>query len=354
MEIHIREVFAIDNYCIALIPAYKPGKSLIALLDSLCEAGFIPVVVDDGSGESFTDLFNQAAQYADVLTHHENQGKGRALKTGLAYIQKMFGKNDTVVTLDADGQHCLEDAVRVCETSLQHPDALIIGSRSFKREMPLRSKFGNMITKIAFHLSTGVKLNDTQTGLRAFHARMIPKLLDISGERYEYEMNVLLELASNRVPIREVPIQAIYIDNNSSSHFHAIKDSWRIYRGILKFSASSFIGFLVDYLLYSLLLMRTGNLHLSNICARIVSATINYSLNRKLVFRSSVSAIKSALQYTCLATVILAGNTAVLTLLVDWCGVDQMLAKILVEILLFVLSWTVQRCIIFRDGGQTR
>ncbi len=333
---------------IALIPAYQPEPLLIELLQEAREKGFLAVVVDDGSGEGAREMFRRASEYAVVLTHWKNRGKGRALKSGLSYIQKRFGTDYVVVTMDADGQHRVSDALRVCRTAEEHPDSLVLGSRRMKAGVPLRSRLGNTLTRLVFSLSTGCDLYDTQTGLRAFDSSLARKFTEISGERYEYEMHMLLECYRRKIPVREVEIETIYIEENASSHFNIMKDSWRIYKEILKFSAASFSSFLVDYALYSLLLFLTGNLAASNIGARVVSAGVNYTLNRKLVFRSSDRVGKTALQYLALAALILAGNTLVLSALVNGAGVNRYAAKLCTELLFFILSWLVQRCVIFR------
>ncbi len=340
---------------IALIPAYEPGDILIDLLLRIQKAGFEIVMVNDGSSKEFEGVFEKAALCANVLLNHSvNKGKGAAIKTGLSYICEHYEKDSIIVTIDADGQHSVNDAVRLCNVVIKHRDTLVLGSRQLKDNIPLRSKFGNSVTRFVYGLSTGLKVKDTQTGLRAFSMDLVPKLLSIAGERYEYEMNVLLEFARKRIPIVEEEIETIYIDDNAASHFNALKDSYRIYKEIIKFSASSFVGFLVDYLAYSILLFITSKLGLlyalriSNIGARVISASVNYNLNRKLVFKSEAGVAKSAVQYFALAACILLGNTVVLEVLVNYCGINQMLAKVLTEILFFTLSWFIQKCIIFR------
>lgn len=339
---------------IALIPAYEPEELMIALLRDLQSAEFHIVVVDDGSGDEYAELFKTAADYAHVLTHTVNQGKGAALKTGLTYIKEHYGDSFVVVTVDADGQHSVEDALSLCELAEKYPDELILGGRALKDNVPLRSQIGNTITRAVYRLSTGLKVHDTQSGLRAFASPLIPQLLEIQGKRYEYEMNVLLEFARKRIPIREVEIQTIYIQNNAASHFDTIKDSYRIYKEIIKFSAASFIGFLVDYCVFCIVFKISSHLVMSNVVARVVSATVNYTLNRKFVFKSKNSVTKSAAQYFLLALLILAGNTAVLGVLVRFCKINEMAAKILTELAFFVLSWSVQKFFIFKRSKESK
>lgn len=397
---------------IALVPAYEPEPVFIRVLQDLKRQGVEIVVVDDGSGEAYRQIFREASQYAHILTHRKNQGKGAALKTGLQYIwEHCQGEEDTIaksacqveqqgkvenirtgaghndkeyllsweasegkeysqgwkddkdagdnketgcniVTVDADGQHSAEDACRICHMAEHFPDTLILGSRRMKGKVPLRSRLGNGITRVVFRLTSGVKIYDTQTGLRAFHSTLIPKLLTVPGERYEYEMNVLLQFARDQIPIREETIETIYLSRNETSHFHTVKDSFRIYKEILKFSASSFISFLTDYCFYSLFLILGGSLTAANVCARLISASVNYTINRKFVFQNHDNFKKTAVQYFLLAAGILAGNTIVLNLLVRGLGMGELTAKILTELLFFLFSWLIQRSVIFKRKEQ--
>ncbi|MCC8164359.1 MAG: bifunctional glycosyltransferase family 2/GtrA family protein [Lachnospiraceae bacterium] len=333
---------------IVLIPAYQPGPLLLDLLREVRKNGLLAVVVDDGSGEEARELFQQASEYAVVLRHPENRGKGSALKSGLRYMQNHFGADYVVVTMDADGQHRVSDVLRVCRDAQEHPGSLVLGCRRMKKGVPLRSRFGNTLTRLVFSLCTDSGLYDTQTGLRAFNSTLARELIGISGERYEYEMHVLLECSEGNIPVREVEVETVYLDGNASSHFDIMRDSYRIYKEILKFSASSFLSFLLDYALYSLLLVLTGNLTASNIGARVMSAGFNYSLNRRLVFCSDSRVENTIWKYWLLAAAILAGNTLVLGMLVNGAGVNRYVAKLCTELTFFLLSWLVQRCVIFR------
>ena len=361
---------------IALIPAYEPDAKITDLTKELKNRGFDIVIVDDGSGPDYAELFESLSQDAAVLTHRENRGKGAALKTGLSYINKYMaytesvltgagtetvsGRDAVIVTADADGQHLPEDIERVAEIAAARPSALVLGSRALAGDIPARSRFGNTVTRHVYSAATGVKVHDTQTGLRAFHRSMIPRLLEIEGERYEYEINMLMQLASEGVPIIEERIETVYEDNNSGSHFRTFRDSFRVYKEILKFSASSLISFAIDYCMYAALLALTGaaglanGLIISNIGARLVSGAANYTLNRRLVFRSRTGFAKSAAQYILLAAFILAGNTIVLTTLAGTLGINSLLAKLITESIFFVISWTVQKYVIFfkeTEGG---
>lgn len=338
---------------IILIPAYQPEKQFLSLLEEAKKDEFQILIVDDGSDGNSRQIFQSAVQYGLVLHHAQNRGKGQAIKTGLLYIREHYPKDCIIVTMDADGQHQVKDAKKIGKIARDNPDALVLGSRRFKECVPFRSRFGNTATRLVYQISTGQRVWDTQTGLRAFSAELIPMFLDIPGERYEYEMNVLLTCSRLGVPILEKEINTIYIDGNASSHFDTIKDSWCVYKEILRFSSASLISFLVDYGIYSFLTLRTAGLDsmtsilISNLGARIVSASVNYTINRKLVFQSNVHIVRSVGQYALLAMGILAGNTIVLSILADYLSIDRYVAKLITELMFFWFSWLVQRKIIF-------
>lgn len=338
---------------IALIPAYEPNQLLVGLAERLFKTGFSVVVVDDGSGPDYTDVFRQAEVYAKVISYTPNCGKGCALKAGLDYIAARCDKKSVIVTLDCDGQHTVEDAVRVASCALAHPDALTLGVRTLGTGTPVRSRFGNSVTRTVYRLSTGLHVSDTQTGLRAFGVVLLPQMAAIEGKRYEYEMNVLMECPRRRIPIREVPIQTIYLEGNRASHFHPLRDSFLIYGNIIKFAASSLTGFAIDYSLYSLLTVLLGPLGaaaipISNVAARVVSAGVNFTINKKFVFKNRDSVWKTGAQYFVLAACILTGNTVLLSFLVNTLGANRFAAKLVTEVTFFTLSWLAQRFWIFR------
>lgn len=343
----------------ALIPAYQPDEKLITLLKELrAKTDYFILVVNDGSAEGCEPIFESAKEYATVISHEVNRGKGAALKTGIAYILENTDC-DGVVTLDSDGQHTVADTERTVGALIEHPDSLIVGGRLFSGKVPLRSKFGNSVTRAVFKISTGVFVRDTQTGLRAFSRELMPELSELAGDRYEYEMNVLLNCTARAIPILEIPIETIYIEDNKSSHFNPLKDSWKIYKLIIKFCAptlllfvaSSFVSFIVDFLLFSLLtvfLKGDQNVWICNVLARIVSATLNYLMNKLVVFKKKGKTAQTFLAYCLLAVGILAANTVILHLLVSFTPINPYGGKVIVEVIMFFVSWFVQRFLIFK------
>ena len=218
---------------IALIPSYNPDDKLVKLVKELTDNKFKVIVVNDGSDKEHSSVFDVIKKECILLNHKDNKGKGCALKTGIKYIIDNY-EDATIVTIDADGQHSVSDAVKICEYCNKHLNYFVIGSRRLDKNSPLRSRIGNSITRLVYSITTGTKIYDTQSGLRAFSKSLAKELLNIYGERYEYEINVLLYLTKRKIPIKELRIKTIYINDNESSHFNTIKDSYRIYREIFK------------------------------------------------------------------------------------------------------------------------
>lgn len=351
------------NSVAVLIPAYKPDERLIALVDDLRAAGFTRIVaVDDGGGAPFKHIFDALQGKAEVLVHEVNRGKGAALKTGIAHIMQTPGVS--VVTADADGQHAPKDVAKIAEALLETPDTLVLGSRD-KKQMPPRSKAGNTITCAVFAAATFKWIGDTQTGLRGLPAASLEAFSTLEGDRYEYEMNMLLYACRAKIAIREVTIQTIYIGNNETSHFNPVKDGLRIYalifRKVFKFLTSSVLATVVDYALFMLLqwllvgelaaeitvagLLLDPALMISVAGARVVSALFNYTLNRNMVFKS---AAKGTLwKYAALALCIIAGDYVLIRLLQGF-GLPTLLSKVIADVGLFICSYRVQDRWIFK------
>lgn len=337
---------------VVIIPAYKPDQTLVTITDRLWGYGCQIIVIDDGSGEEYHTVFDKVRDICIVLSHSKNRGKGAAIKTALTYIKNEMWDSGPVGIMDCDGQHLPEDMMKLLEAAGAHKKTLVLGVREVGKEMPLKSRLGNQITRAVFKIVSGTKVSDTQTGLRAFDAELISDLLSIEGERYEYEMNVLMKCAKAKILIEEVPIHTIYRDkNNSNSHFRSFADSARIYKDILKFTFSSFSSFVLDYLLFSLLLFfmphTAVNTLLANMTARVVSAFYNYSMNCRFVFHTKRK-VKTAVHYFALAGCILLLNNLILEMLTQVFHMSVYPAKLLTECILFVFSWLIQKFVIFR------
>ena len=334
---------------IAVIPAYQPDEKLLSTVAELLEkTDYTLVVVNDGSAPACQAVFDQLPEAVTLLTHEVNRGKGAGLKTGIAEIMKSDAIG--IVTADCDGQHTPEDVKKIADALLAHPDSLILGSRNIK-EMPLRSKAGNTLTCFVFAALTGLKIGDTQTGLRGLPKDWFETFLKLDGDRYEYEINMLMSAGENKIPVVEVEIATIYIDNNSSSHFNALKDGLRIYKLMFrqagKFCLSSLISALIDYVMFILFDIVLGwEVAFAQIGARIISSLANYFMNTKLVFKGKVTAA-TLIKYYVLAACILLCSIGGLKLLTGW-GIPNLVAKIIVDAILYIVSYKVQQTAIYK------
>ncbi|QIM21675.1 glycosyltransferase family 2 protein [Phycicoccus sp. HDW14] len=338
---------------IVLVPAFEPDGRLVALVRDLRAArpDLHVLVVDDGSGPACAEVFADATATGAVVVHHDvNRGKGRALKTGFREAATRWPGED-VVCADSDGQHTPDDVLAVAARVAGSRRAMVLGVRQFSGPVPSRSRFGNAVTRRLFVLTTGIDLSDTQTGLRAYPAEMLGWLCEVEGERFEYELELLLRAHGAGHAVVEVPIRTVYLDGNSSSHFRPVRDSLRVYAPMARFAASSLVAAAVDYTLLVLLHVLTGSLLLSVVGARVASATVNYRTNRHFVFGRGSST--SALRYAGLVAVVLAANAALMHVLVVGLGLALLVGKVLTEALLLAVSYTVQRRFVFGRGAAT-
>lgn len=338
---------------IILIPAYKPDEKFIKFAKELLTAGCTVVSVDDGSGEDCRPYFAQAKSLGvQVVTHPENKGKGAALKTGIHYVLENFPDGTGVITADCDGQHTVKDILRVSKEMEKYPDKLILGGRfSSMEDVPLRSAFGNTVTRLIFKVATGLSIRDTQTGLRGLPASALQQMEEVKGDRYEYEMNVLLKLKEWELDFVEIPIETIYLDDNKSSHYNPLKDSWRILKQILKFCASSMLCFALDYVLFLTFdRISVGNSAVAYVCARLISGTINYLLNSRLVFKKGGG--RTGLRYFLTAVLVAATGSLFTTLFKDLMNLPSIVCKLMIDVPLFIVNFYLQREFVFRKKNR--
>jgi putative flippase GtrA len=308
------------------------------------------VVVDDGSGPEFGDLFTRVAELpgVELLRHATNLGKGAALKTGLNYALCRYAGLTGVVTADADGQHHPDDIERVGESLLAHPDSLVLGCRSFHSEVPLRSRIGNLATSAIMHALMGRKMSDTQTGLRGLPAAFAPRILKIEANGYEFELEMLIAAHQLGVPLVEESIRTIYLPGNPSSHFNPIVDSMKIYFILLRFGSVSLLTALLDNLVFILALHRGGSVLLSQALGRTVGLAFNYTMVRSSVFYSHQRHKTVLPKYLLLALVSGTASYGGIRLLASTMGIAAIPAKLAVESLLFLVNFAVQRLFIFK------
>lgn len=358
--------------CCVLIPSLSPDERLPAYARALKEAGFgLVLVVDDGSAAEYQPIFEKIAGWegCQVLHHPVNRGKGAALRTGFSHVKEQAAVRG-VITADSDGQHTVPDTLKLA-AELGETEELLLGSRDFSRKstkVPPKSRAGNRITSGVFRVLYGTWLPDTQTGLRAFPRGLMDFMLGVKGDRFEYEMNMLIHCAGRHVPMRVIPIETVYHDENKGTHFHPVRDSWRIYKLLLgnffKFMSASFLATLVDLALFSLLegwalplllpnplpaaaLGSDLRILLATAAARICSATLNFKLNKVFVFRLKTCR-GAVVRYgaLCLGVMVASGlSVGALSLLLP--RVNSTLLKALVDSVLFFVNYRLQKAWVF-------
>ena len=354
--------------CCVLIPAYQPSEAVWAYASALYAAGLRDIlVVDDGSGSAYAPVFDHLRQMegCEVIGYAENRGKGSALKYGFAHIRRTRPQCQVVVTADCDGQHTTEDVLRVAQDAAEHPGQLVLGVRDFTRTadgtpVPLRSRLGNSCSSLVFWLLFHFWLPDTQTGLRGFSASLLEAFGQVPGSRYEYETEVLTFCMREHIPLRTLPITTVYENQNEGSHFHPMRDSTRIMavmlRDFVRFLLSSLGSAAVDVLLAWFLLdalrpllpgENFARIAAATVGARLVSMLVNYTLNRKLVFRQKQQTRKSFVRYLLLCAVIMLLSSGFVYLTARYLLWNEKAAKLVGDCLLFLLGYQIQRVWVF-------
>lgn len=366
------------NKVVLLIPALNPDEKMVKLVDDLIKEDFKKFfIVNDGSDEKYVHIFDEISTNVtkhnenakeeekvsiETFTHFKNFGKGRALKNAFNQIYQVFPDFDCVVTLDADGQHAVKDIINVAETTIQNPNSLVLGSREFGKNVPFRSKFGNILTRNVMKLFCGVNVRDTQTGLRGFSHETLKEFLDTPGERYEYEMNVLLGAKEKDIPIVEKTIETIYLDDNKSSHFNPIKDSIRIYSLFFKYIIASLLSFAIDIGLFALFIAVfkgitiSAYIWISTILARVISSVVNFLVNKNSVFKSKNRTksenVRAFVGYFILVAINMLISSFCVSEIAKALKWNETLIKLIVDTILFVLNFIIQREIIFKHRNK--
>ena len=333
-----------------LIPAYNPSEELASFVERLASANVRAViVVNDGSGHGCGPTFQKLRRTgrAVLLEHAANLGKGAALKTGLHYACSNFDGLIGVVTADADGQHLVEDVLKVARWLESRPESLVIGTRTFESDVPLRSIIGNSCTKVLFRLLTGKRVSDTQSGLRGIPMQFVPKLLGIEANGYEFELEMLLAAKHGNRSIVEQEVRTVYIDGNRSSHFNVLRDSMKIYFVLFRFMLASLMTAAVDYTVFMIAFSIASNIFLSLYLARAIALAINYTAVKNLVFFSDQKHRVVFPRYVCLVIVNGLIAYAMINFLVASFAIKVVVAKIISELIIYFANFAIQRDFIF-------
>ncbi len=348
-----------------IIPAYQPDDKLLTTVEELVAVGFSDIlVINDGSRVECAPIFEKIQEIPEctLLVHEVNKGKGAALKTAFAYVAENRSTTGCVVTADADGQHLTKDIEAVCAKSLE-TEAVVLGTRNFAQaDVPARSVMGNRITCGVFRLFFGMKLRDTQTGLRAIPIKFLPDIIRADGDRYEYETNMLFMMNRKKIPYEQVDITTVYIEENKSSHFRVVRDSVRIYALILKYLFSSVAAAIVDeaafYIFKKFAFLSFLPIPLTftaAILARVISSLFNFWMNATQVFKDKVNK-KTLLRYYALAVVQIALSAVLVFSVEKLLSITSpalsTLAKAIIDTLLFFVSFRIQHKWVFNSDEQ--
>ncbi len=266
---------------VVLIPAYEPDSELVRLVDELTLNNLKVVVVDDGSGPKYSNIFEKIKDKADIVTLPHNCGKGAALKAGMRYIKQNLTECKSFITCDADGQHRTEDVLKV-RNLLDKGEKFVLTVRQRKGKIPFRSRFGNDLSRIVYTLLTNRYLSDNQSGLRGFDICNLEWLINVEKDNYDYEMNVLYYAAKMGLKITTLPIEAIYIENNASSHFSPVKDTIKIYKSLFSLAKGTLFSFVVAQLLIFVLGIIFGNKYITFVIPSVgaISLSVCILLNK--------------------------------------------------------------------------
>lgn len=220
-----------------VVPAFQAERSVGAVVRELMTAALqldatttpAVLVVDDGSSDRSGSLATAAG--ALVLRHAQNRGKGAALLSGFERALSLGA--DVAVTVDADGQHPAEEALKLARHEAP-PNALVLGVRDLLRDgAPRANRFSNGFSNLWMSWFSRRTLADTQCGLRRYPLRET-LALGLASNGYELEAEVILKAVRRDVPIVEVPVRVIYPpESERISHFHSVRDPARIVGRIL-------------------------------------------------------------------------------------------------------------------------
>jgi putative flippase GtrA len=336
-----------------LIPSYQPTGILCELLQKIRLHDPSPiVVVDDGSGPDYAAIFQRIREIpgTSVLTNAVNLGKGAALKHGANHILVNHPACAAVVTADADGQHAAPDILKIADELRQKPGSVLFGARQFGLDVPFRSRLGNVVSRYIYRFFIGLKLSDTQTGLRGIPRSLLVRCLSIRANRYEFETEQLVVIKSTGMPVREIPIETIYIDDNRASHFRPLLDSAQIYFVLLRYIASSLITEAVDIVVFATVMAWSNDLLLSNTVGRMVAIWAQFTLLQRFVFqlRGNAKMFAAYLGLVALSGIVSTALQIQIANVIPF----PVPAKIVAEVSVFLFNFLFLRDLVFGGPGR--
>lgn len=353
----------INDHIIVIMPVYNPSIYTVRLCERLIVEYKYIIIVDDGSEKRYNHYFNKIKTLGEIgwLFHDINMGKGKAIKDAIKYGLKTYdkeissGKIIGFITCDADGQHDVKDIKEISSKLCEEEYDLILGSRNFDNNTPLRSKFGNELTSKVLNFVHHIKLNDTQTGLRCFNIEFARNIQDIFGSRYEFEINMLIFAKRNNYRILEKKIQTIYIDDNAHSHFNPILDSIKIYMVILyeliQYCFVSLFSFICDFVMFCLISKLTLKYNhyilYSTVIARFFSSLINFLLNAHIVFKKKNINYKNIFKYYLLVIINMFLSAFLVSFFKKSFNGNLYTIKVIVDTSIFIIIYFINKYVVF-------
>ncbi|WP_457553710.1 GtrA family protein [Desulfobacula sp.] len=349
---------------IVLIPAYKPDKKILSrIVEQVADLDVAQVIiVDDGSGPLFKSVFEHVKTLpkTHVLHHETNQGKGAALRTGFRHVLESRRNSNSVITMDADGQHLSCDVDKIIHAVQNHPESLILGTRGFKGDVPLRSLLGNKATCLMFRGLAGRKISDTQTGLRGIPCFLLETLVSLRSDRYAYELEMLLALVHKGIPVEEITITTVYDDNNLSSSFRPVVDSILVYRTLFawwfvfrfkqlfRYLLSGMASTIVDFGTYILLINFSLGFVTASVLARILSVLVHFSANRYFTFSyRDAPQMREIARYLMVVVFNLLSSIFLIYIFIRFLSVGEVLAKVIAQMVLFFATYVLLNGFVF-------
>ena len=211
-----------------IIPVYNHAATVAQVVKDAQALGFPVFVVDDGSTDNTYEQIKKIPGI-HILRHQPNRGKGSAIKTGFAAAAVVA---DWAITIDADGQHYPQDALKLINAIPEGMRAIVVGAREGMAgtegaHIPWTSRFGRKFSNFWVWAAGGAILSDSQSGMRLYP---LPEamLLNTKARRFQFEVEILVMARRKGLKVVEAPVRVIYNpDGKRISHFRPFVDFLR-------------------------------------------------------------------------------------------------------------------------------
>lgn len=337
---------------VLIIPAYNPDSHLSEILEGLLYKWEGPIIVVDDGSEDKSNIISINKNRIEVLTHYVNLGKGRALKDAINFGLIKYPDATGFLQTDCDGKYTAKDILKVAEKFFHNPTKLILGARDINSpNWPQELRVGNKIFTKVMNFTFDLHINDSQSGLRAIPRDYASFCLNLPGDRYEFDTNVILSSKKENIDIIDVLVETKFLEDDKETHFKPLKDTIEMASAIVKFAASSGACSLLDLFLFSFFStgVFTGDLSivLATVTARVISSTLNFLINRKVVFDADKTTLKTREKYFVLVFGIMISSALLVSLLTSIIPLPSIIIKLLIDFFLWFANYYFQRKWVF-------